>query len=126
MPKTRRRQKGTGREVNAQAAGTKGTNITGTDNARLPQNGRTGNRGTITSPTNSLLLSGSMRGPQSLIFPALVMLACWGIAFSFIFLSNEANHYLFGGMAVLLALLWSFSFGLRIRRLRQLRQRSQA
>jgi len=29
-------------------------------------------------------------------------------------------------MAVLLALLWSFSFGLRVRRLRQLRQRSQA
>jgi len=123
MPKSRRRQKGTGRGVSAQA---RDTNTTGTDNATLPQNGSTGTRGTTTRPMNSQLFTASVRGPQSLIFPAMVMLGCWGIAFSFIFLSNEANHYLFGGMAVLLALLWSFSFGLRVRRLRQLRQRSQA
>jgi hypothetical protein len=65
----------------------------------------------------SAFLSPAVRGPESLIFPALVALGCWGMVVYFLFLTSEANHILFGGMAVLMALLWSFSFGIRIRKL---------
>ncbi len=65
-----------------------------------------------------------MRGPQSLIFPAMVALGCWGVVIYFLFLTVEANHVLFGVMAVLMALIWSFIFSVRIRRV--LRQRSRA
>lgn len=61
----------------------------------------------------------SNRGTQSLVMPALVALGCWGMAFSFIFLSAEQYHYLFGGVAVVMALMWSFSFGLRMRKVMQ-------
>jgi len=62
-----------------------------------------------------------VRGPEGLILPAMVALGCWGFAFSFIFLSTEANHVLFGVMAALMALLWSFNVGMRIRKLLLLR-----
>ena len=54
--------------------------------------------------------------------PSLVALGCWGLAFSFIFLTNEANHYLFGGMAVVMAVMWSIIAGMRLVRMRQVRQ----
>jgi hypothetical protein len=54
----------------------------------------------------------------------MVALGCWGMAFSFLVLSTEANHILFGGVAVLMSLLWTFSFGVRLRKLLLLRQRS--
>jgi len=38
------------------------------------------------------------------------------MAISFAFFSADPNHYLFAGMAVLMGLMWSFSFGLRIRK----------
>ncbi len=47
---------------------------------------------------------------------ALVALGCWGMAISFAFFSADPNHYLFAGMAALMALMWSFSLGLRIRK----------
>ncbi len=47
---------------------------------------------------------------------ALVALGCWGMAISFALFSADPNHYLFAGMAALMGLMWSFSFGLRIRR----------
>ena len=75
-------------------------------------------------PGNSLFLSPGVRGPQSLILPGMVALGCWGMAFSFLILTTESNHILFGGMAVLMALLWTFSFGMRLRKLLLLRQRS--
>lgn len=62
-----------------------------------------------------------VRGPQSLLFPAMVALGCWGMVIYFLFLSVEANHILFGAMTVLMALIWSFIFSVRIRRM--LRQR---
>ena len=79
-----------------------------------------------TTPGNRPFLSPGVRGPQrqSLILPGMVALGCWGMAFSFIVLSTEANHVLFGGVAVLMALLWTFSFGVRLRKLLLLRQRS--
>ncbi len=64
-----------------------------------------------------------VRGPEGLIFPAMVALGCWGIVIYFLFLTSEANHILFGGMAVLMALLWTFSFGTRVRKLLQQRSR---
>jgi len=63
----------------------------------------------------------AVRGPESLIFPAMVALGCWGIVIYFLFLTSEANHILFGGMAVLMALLWTFSVGTRVRKLLQQR-----
>jgi hypothetical protein len=77
----------------------------------------------ITSGNRSILSPG-VRGPQSLILPGMVVLGCWGMAFSFFVLSTEPNHNLFGGLAVLMALLWTFSFGIRLRKLLLLRQRS--
>lgn len=66
---------------------------------------------------NRPFFSPSVRGPQSLIFPGMVMLGCWLMAFTFFFLSTEQNHLLFGVMAGLMALLWTFSFGVRARKL---------
>ena len=61
-------------------------------------------------------------GPQSLILPSMVALGCWGMAFSFAYFYNDPNHVLFAGMAVLMALLWSYSVYARFRKLRAMRQ----
>ncbi len=74
-------------------------------------------------PAQSQFFSPAVRGPESLIFPAMVALGCWGIVIYFLILTSEANHILYGGMAVLMALLWTFSFSTRVRKL--LQQRSQ-
>jgi len=63
-------------------------------------------------------------GPQSLILPSMVALGCWGMAFSFAYFYNDPNHLLFAGMAALMALLWSYSVYMRIRKLRAMRQKS--
>ncbi len=78
---------------------------------------------TSTPGVNRRFLSPAVTGPQNLIFPAMVAIGCWLMAFTLIFLTNDPNRYLFGGMAVLIALLWTFSFGVRVRKL-LLRQRS--
>jgi hypothetical protein len=56
---------------------------------------------------------------QGLIMTAMVALGCWGLAISFAFFTNDSNHYLFGGMAALMALMWSVSFAVRLRKLSQ-------
>jgi hypothetical protein len=53
----------------------------------------------------------------------MVMVGCWLMAFTLFFLDTEANHALFGGMAALMALLWTFSFGVRVRKLLLLKSR---
>jgi len=53
----------------------------------------------------------------------MVMLGCWLMAFTLFFLDTEPNHALFGGMAALMALLWTFSFGVRARKLLLLKSR---
>jgi hypothetical protein len=60
-------------------------------------------------------------GTPSLIMPAMVALGCWGLAISFAFFSSEQNHLLFGGMAALMAILWSVNLGLRVRKVQQRR-----
>jgi hypothetical protein len=113
MPKTRRRKK-EALKRNAQSAPVVQT-----------QRG-SGQPATTTriTPRNRAILSPGMRGPQSLIFPGMVAVGCWGMAFSFFVFSRDPNHALFAAMAVLIALLWSFSFGMRLRKLLLLRQRS--
>jgi len=75
--------------------------------------------------TNRRFVSPRVAGPQSLILPSMVALGCWGMAFSFAYFYNDPNHLLFAGMAVLMALLWTFSFGVRVRKLLLVRQRSR-
>jgi Na+-transporting NADH:ubiquinone oxidoreductase subunit NqrC len=56
---------------------------------------------------------------QSLLLPGMVALGCWGLAFSFTFLTNDQNHVLFGALAALMALMWSLNLGLRVRKVLQ-------
>ncbi|HLZ64553.1 MAG TPA: hypothetical protein VKR06_47090 [Ktedonosporobacter sp.] len=60
-----------------------------------------------------------LRTSQGLFMAALVALGCWGLAASFFFFTTDPNHYLFGGMAALMALMWSFSFAVRLRKILQ-------
>lgn len=112
MPKARRRKKETVKK--------------GTQSARpLQTQSNSVQPPTTTGATtrNRAFLSSGVRGPQSLILPAMVALGCWGMSFSFFVFYTDPNHNLFGGMAALIALLWTFSFGIRLRKLLLLRQR---
>ncbi|GAC1566478.1 MAG: hypothetical protein NVS3B14_09090 [Ktedonobacteraceae bacterium] len=62
-------------------------------------------------------------GPQSLIMPTMVALGCWGMAFSFAFFYNDPNHFIFAAMAALMALLWTYSVAVRVRKSRIARQK---
>jgi hypothetical protein len=75
--------------------------------------------------TNRAFFSPKVAGPQSLIFPAMVAAGCWLMAYTLIFLTNDTNRYIIGGLAVLMALLWTFSLGVRVRKLMLMRQRSR-
>jgi hypothetical protein len=52
----------------------------------------------------------------------MVALGCWGMAISFAYFYNDPNHFIFAGMAVLMALLWTYSVVVRARKLLALRQ----
>ncbi len=108
MPKASKRRKAGGKKSPAPTLLAKNVNST-------PQAGAARKR---------RFVSPAVRGPQSLVMPALVALGCWGLAFSFTVFSSEPNHVLFGAMAALLALLWTFSFAMRVRKLLLLRQKS--
>jgi hypothetical protein len=109
MPKTRKRKQGTVQ---------KSTN--GTVKTANAQN-------VAQQPTGAIPfrrpLAPSASGPQGLIWPALVALGCWGMAASFFFFSNDPNHMVFGLLVVLMALLWTFSLGVRVRKMMALRQK---
>ena len=62
------------------------------------------------------------KAAENLMMPSLVALGCWGLAFSFIFLTSDTNHYLYGGMAIIMALMWTIMVGMRVARMRQVRQ----
>lgn len=68
---------------------------------------RSGGRRTVPTPR---------RRGQSLVTAAFVALGCWGFAFSFAFLTSDPNHYVYGGMAAVLALMWSMLFAMRLRK----------
>ena len=56
---------------------------------------------------------------SGLTMSCLAALGCWGYAYYLLTFSNDANRYLYMGLAILLALLWSISFGVRLRRQRR-------
>jgi hypothetical protein len=58
-------------------------------------------------------------GTQSLVMAGMVALGCWGMAVSFIFFTTDPNRYVYGGIAVLMALMWSSMFGVRLRKTMQ-------
>jgi len=74
--------------------------------------------------SNRPFFSPRVAGPQSLIWPCMVALGCWGMSLSFYVFSTDPNHVLFAGMAALLALLWSFSVVMRVRKLLLLNRKS--
>jgi hypothetical protein len=111
MPKTRKSKKGSVSKSTLRAPTVTNSN----NNAGLAK-GRA-------NSTSRTLQSPKARGPESLIWPVMVTLGCWGMAFSFLVFSKDANHVLFAGIAVLMALLWTLSVGVRIRKLLLLRQR---
>ncbi len=110
MPKTKKRQ-----QINRRGGG--GVEMGGDPRGRPS---RPEARGANTSPAparvNRRAPASRAPSPTSFFFPALVALGCWGMAISFFFFYTDPNHYLYGGMAVAMALIWSFSVGLRIRR----------
>lgn len=55
-------------------------------------------------------------GTQNLVMAGMVALGCWGMAVSFIFFTTDPNRYIYGGIAVLMALMWSSMFGVRLRK----------
>jgi hypothetical protein len=55
-------------------------------------------------------------GTQGLVMAGMVALGCWGMAVSFIFFTTDPNRYAYGGIAVLMALMWSSMFGIRLRK----------
>lgn len=61
----------------------------------------------------------TQKAMQNLWMSALIALGCWGMAFSFAFLTSDENHFLFAGMAALMALMWSYNFSLRLRQTRR-------
>lgn len=90
-------------------------------------NGRAASTVGATEPAsvNRRFISPRVSGPQSLILPGMVALGCWLMAYTLMFLTTDPNRFIFGGLAVLIALLWSFSFGVRVRKL-LLQQKSRA
>jgi hypothetical protein len=51
-----------------------------------------------------------------MMMDAVVALGFWGLAVSFAFFMSDANRLLFAAMCVLTALIWTYRFGMRLRR----------
>jgi hypothetical protein len=110
MPKSRRRKRETGRKSSPPVSTVQ----------------KTGEKTLVTTnkQVNRPFASPRVTGAQSLLWPVMVALGCWGMAISFFVFYNDPNHNLYGGMAVLMALLWSFSVYVRVRKLNLLRRKS--
>jgi len=106
MPKARKHKKGTAKKT------------------QTPTNRTSQPAAEPVKPVRRAFVSPAARGPQSLITPAIVALGCWGLAVSFAFFYSDPNHLLYGGVAAAMALLWSGSFALRVRKFYALRQRA--
>jgi hypothetical protein len=126
MPKSYKRRKaptkankGQSRAANARLSASSTRSVPATPVSNTNANGRN------TTLANRSFFSPRVAGPQSLILPAMIAAGCWLMAYTLIFLTNDTNRYLIGGLAVLIALLWTFSFGMRVRKLLLMRQRSR-
>ncbi len=126
MPKTYKRRKTPARASSAQS---RAKNVQGNTSStqRVPETpvSNANANGTNTTLTRWTFFSPRVAGPQSLIFPAMGAAGCWLMAYTMIFLTNDTNRYSIGGLAVLMALLWTFSFGVRVRKLLLMRQKSR-
>jgi hypothetical protein len=125
MPKTHKRRKAPAKTSTAQSH-IAGAQISASSTRKVsaaPASNVNAN-GTNATLTHRRFFSPRVVGPQSLIFPAMIALGCWLMAYTLVFLTKDPNRYLIGGMAVLIALLWTFSFGVRVRKL-LLQQRSR-
>lgn len=127
MPKTQKRRRAPAKASTAQSRAVNATRSAASSqrNRAVPAVNESA-ASMSTASINRRFLSPTVSGPQSLLFPALVGLGSWGMAFTLIFLTTDPNRYLIGGMAILIALLWSFSFSVRLRKLLLLRQRSHS
>lgn len=119
MPKARRSKK-PAKVSNAQARAARVSQNTGAPSRA----GQSNKAPTSPAITNRRFVSPRVAGPRSLILPSMVALGCWGMVFSFAYFYNDPNHLLYAGLAALMALLWSYSVFVRIRKLRATRQKS--
>jgi hypothetical protein len=126
MPKTYKRRKvsakgstGQSRSANSHVSASSTRKVPPTPASSVNANS------TNTTLTKRSFFSPRVTGPQSLIFPAMIAAGCWLMAYTVIFLTNDTNRYPVGGLAVLMALLWTFSFGVRVRKLLLMRQGSR-
>ena len=53
--------------------------------------------------------------------PGMVALGCLGMAITFAIFSTDPNRMLFAGLAAIMAVMWSVSFGIRLRKIVQQR-----
>jgi len=119
MPKTYKRRKAAGKASTRQA-GVASTQVSASSAHKAsgtPVGNANANGTNRRMLTNRSFFSPRVAGPQSLILPAMVAAGCWLMAYTLMFLTNDTNRYLIGGLAVLMALLWTFSFGMRVRKL---------
>jgi hypothetical protein len=118
MPKTYKRRKATGKASTRQSrAASTQVSASSTHKAPATPVSNANANGTNRMLANRSFFSPRVAGPQSLIFPAMIAAGCWLMAYTLMFLTNDTNRYLIGGLAVLMALLWTFSFGMRVRKL---------
>ncbi|HKV58782.1 MAG TPA: hypothetical protein VJO32_10895 [Ktedonobacteraceae bacterium] len=120
MPKARRSKK-SAKVSNAQSRAARASQSTG-----MASGAGQRNKVAATPPavTNRRFVSPRVAGPRSLILPSMVALGCWGMVFSFAYFYNDPNHWLYAGLAAAMALLWTYSVYVRVRKLRATRQRS--
>ena len=126
MPKSQKRRKAPTKASTTQSRVHGALNNTShTSNGLATPVSKANANGTNATLVNRRFFSPAVSSPQKLIFPAMVALGCWLMAYTLVFLTDDPNRNLIGGMAVLMALLWTFSFGVRVRKLLQVRQRSR-
>ncbi len=127
MPKTYKRRKTPAKTNSGQSRGPGRQARSASENTvkTAPASNATATN-TETAIRSRSFFSPRVTGPQSLVFPAMIAAGCWLMAYTFIFLTNDTNRNLVGGMAVLLALLWTFSFGVRVRKLLLMRQKPRS
>lgn len=56
------------------------------------------------------------------MFPAMVALGCWGMAFTLAYFYADPNRFLFAGMAALMGLFWTYNVYARYTRMRKMRK----
>ncbi|HEY7416351.1 MAG TPA: hypothetical protein VH593_14255, partial [Ktedonobacteraceae bacterium] len=99
MPKTKARKRGKDKSGSTQErvalpaqAGTRASSRNGRSSSKAPGSSNT----------------------QNLITSAMIALGFWGMSISFIFFYPDPNHYLYGGLVALMAVIWSFLVGIRV------------